>query len=57
MSTVTGQQEIVLVPRNPTPEMLDAAWADALAEDAAGVWEAMIKCYAESNGKSGAVSG
>jgi hypothetical protein len=34
--------EYVLVPRVPTREMLDAAWADALAEDAAGVWAEMI---------------
>lgn len=33
----------VLVPRTPTKEMLDAAWASALAEDAAGVWAAMIE--------------
>ena len=39
---VTGQQEMVLVPRVPTKEMLDAAWADALGEDAAGVWTSMI---------------
>jgi hypothetical protein len=32
-----------VVPRVPTREMLDAAWADALAEDAAGVWAAMIE--------------
>jgi hypothetical protein len=25
--------------------MLDAAWADALAEDAAGVWESMISAW------------
>ncbi|MDE2329985.1 MAG: hypothetical protein KGK16_04290 [Bradyrhizobium sp.] len=35
--------EMVLVPRIPTKEMLDAAWADALAEDAAGVWHSMIE--------------
>jgi hypothetical protein len=33
---------MVLVPRIPTKEMLEAAWADALAEDAKGVWKAMI---------------
>lgn len=43
---MTGQrEEYVLVPRNPTKEMLDAAWADALAEDAAGVWASMIEEY------------
>ena len=35
----------VLVPRAPTKTMVEAAWADALAEDAAGVWEAMIESW------------
>jgi hypothetical protein len=39
---VTGQSEYVLVPRVPTKAMVEAAWADALAEDAAGVWKSMI---------------
>lgn len=34
--------EMVVVPRIPTREMLNAAWADALAEDAEGVWKSMI---------------
>jgi hypothetical protein len=44
---VTGQaqNEYVLVPRVPTPLMLEAAWANALAEDAAGVWVAMIRAW------------
>jgi hypothetical protein len=42
---VTGQCEFVLVPRVPTQEMLKAAWADALAEDAAGVWKSMIEQF------------
>lgn len=37
-----NDDEWVLVPRHPTREMLDAAWASALAEDAEGVWVAMI---------------
>lgn len=45
---VTGQPEFVLVPRVPTKEMLQSAWAEALAEDAAGVWSAMIERYEES---------
>ena len=54
---MTGQHEdFVEVPRKPTQDMLEAAWADAMAEDAAGVWEAMIRAY-ESSGKSGSVSG
>jgi hypothetical protein len=51
-STVTGQQEFVLVPRTPTKEMLEAAWADALAEDAMGVWRAMVERW-ESSCKQG----
>jgi hypothetical protein len=38
----------VLVPRVPTKAMLDAAWAEALAEDAAGVWREMVEQYEES---------
>jgi hypothetical protein len=34
--------EFVLVPRVPTKEMLEAAWAEAVGEDAAGVWREMI---------------
>jgi len=47
---VTGQHDsaYVVVPREPTLAMLNAAWADALAEDAAGVWKAMIENYENS---------
>ena len=38
----------VCVPRVPTEEMLHAAWSDALAEDARGVWETMIKQHQDS---------
>jgi hypothetical protein len=31
-----------IVPSSPTKEMVEAAWADALAEDATGVWSSMI---------------
>jgi hypothetical protein len=31
------------VPLAPTERMVDAAWENALAEDAAGVWHAMLK--------------
>lgn len=34
-----------MVPRIPTREMLDAAWADALAEDPEGVWKSMIDTF------------
>jgi hypothetical protein len=41
----------VIVPREPTKEMLDAAWADAISENALGVWTSMIET-AESTTKS-----
>ena len=51
---MTGQQneDFVLVPRKPTPEMLKAGWADAHDEDAAGVWASMIEEW-ESSRKQG----
>jgi hypothetical protein len=39
------QSEFVLVPRKPAREMLEVAGSDALAEDAAGVWQSMIEEY------------
>jgi hypothetical protein len=33
----------VCVPRDPTPEMIEAAWSSALAENASVVWDAMIE--------------
>jgi hypothetical protein len=46
------------VPRRPTKEMLDAAKYDALAEDAAAVWETMIVEWLQrSTGKSASGSG
>lgn len=33
----------VCVPRDPTQEMIEAAWASALAENAAGVWSRMVE--------------
>ena len=43
---MTGQsEEMVLVPRNPTKEMIDSAWAYALDEDAGAVWKEMIRAY------------
>lgn len=58
---VTGQREIteefVSVPRKLTKEMLEAAWADALAEDAEGVWRSMVEAYLSSMGKSASLSG
>lgn len=32
----------VCVPIQPTQDMLDAAWADALEEDACEVWRTMV---------------
>jgi len=56
VENVTGQRdygaEYVLVPRKPTKEMLKAAWADALGEDAEGVWSSMIETYERSRGNS-----
>ncbi len=48
---MTGQREVemVLVPRKPTAEMIEAAWASALAEDALGVWEAMIENFEDED--------
>ena len=50
--------EMVLVPRTPTPEMLEAAYYAALDEDAAAVWRAMVEAWLQAkSGKSGAESG
>ncbi len=46
---MTGQREdLILVPRKPTPEMVYAALDGALAEDAETVWTAMIEEYENS---------
>jgi hypothetical protein len=47
---MTGQNEneLVLVPRKPTKDMIETAWADALAEDAEAVWRSMTQRYEES---------
>ena len=44
-SNAVKNQEMVLVPRRPTEEMVEAAWAYAHDEDAAGVWSAMIAAW------------
>lgn len=36
-------RSLVVVPRVPTHEMVEAAWAQALEEDAVGVWKEMIE--------------
>ena len=47
---VEQSEDFILVPRNPTPEMLEAAWAEAHDENAAGVWKDMIAAW-ESSGQ------
>ncbi len=49
--------EMVLVPRHSTKEMLDASYYEALAENAAGVWRAMIEAWNQSSGNSASGSG
>jgi hypothetical protein len=41
-------QEMVLVPRYPTSRMIEEAWADAMAEDAAAVWKRMVETWLSS---------
>lgn len=49
MVTVTGQQEdMILLPRTPTKEMLEEGWYEASAENAAGVWRDMIAAWESS---------
>lgn len=33
----------VIVPKEPTPEMIESAYYDALDEDAKGVWVSMVE--------------
>ena len=40
-----SEPEMVLVPRKPTKEMIEAAWASVHDEDAAGVWADMIQAW------------
>ncbi len=50
MNTVTGQcEDMVLVPRKPTKEMIQAASDAALAEDAAWVWSEMLQSFEKSS--------
>jgi len=54
----TWESEFVSVPQTRTPEMLDAAKYDALAEDAAGVWASMLEAWLQrSVGNSDSGSG
>jgi hypothetical protein len=45
MTTNNEDQEMVLVPRIPTKAMLDAAYYEAMDENAEGVWEKMIGAW------------
>jgi hypothetical protein len=38
-------KEMILVSRKATAEMIEAAWAQALDEDADGVWDAMVTAW------------
>lgn len=42
---MTGQKYMVLVPRQPTKEMLDDGWYGAHDEDAAAVWRLMVEAW------------
>jgi hypothetical protein len=48
--TVTEQQneDMILVPRKPTPEMLADGWYGAHDEDAGAVWRLMISAFERS---------
>ncbi len=42
MANEADARAVIEAMRDPTEAMIDAAWAEALAEDAGGVWCAMI---------------
>ncbi len=44
---------IVCVPKNPTEAMIEAAWANALSENARGVWEDMVECATRTHSEIG----
>ena len=47
--TALSQAGYVVVPRKATPEMVEAAWAAALAENAGEVWDDMMdECLKEN---------
>ena len=49
--------EMVLMPRHPTKEMIEAAYWAAHDEDAEGVWDEMIKAWLQSASKGKSASG
>jgi hypothetical protein len=59
--TALSEAGWVCVPRVPTVAMLNAAWADAHAENAEGVWEEMLavaaSIYPVNSGNSSGLSG
>jgi hypothetical protein len=59
LNSTDEEPEMVLVPRRPTEEMLEATYWSATDEDAAGVWEDMIKVWLQQSksGKSESGSG
>jgi hypothetical protein len=44
-ANINQDQEMVLVPRHPTKEMIEAAYWASLDDDIAGVWEKMIEAW------------
>ena len=48
---------MVLVPRKPTSQMIEAAYEAALAEDAAWVWDKMIESWLHNIGKDSSDKG
>jgi hypothetical protein len=44
-----GTTGMILVPRIPTKEMIEAAYYDAMAEDAAGVWRSMVEAWLQTS--------
>jgi hypothetical protein len=41
--TALSEASLIVVPKEPTEEMISAAWASALNEDAPAVWRDMIE--------------
>ena len=52
-----AEPEMVLVPRKPTSQMIEAAYEAALAEDAAWVWDKMIESWLHNIGKDSSDKG
>jgi hypothetical protein len=50
---VTGQREMIVVPRIPTKEMLAYGWYGAHVEDAGQTWSLMIEAWEKSSEETG----